>query len=153
MTVSSPFEVPEAHAIIRNLCALHAHVVSEILGYDSPSDCFCGDSGFWPLNSQDDFRNDGESLKFIEDAVLKAIAERKVKACGPENVGYGNCPNGRDSCNGTWCVPVRTTAMAMEALRLIAYGFDGDEFQDSSDVVDQHREIARSALAIVEAKP
>ncbi len=36
---------------------------------------------------------------------------------------------------------------AEEALRKIAFGFDGDEFQDSSDAVDQHRAIARDALA------
>ena len=33
-----------------------------------------------------------------------------------------------------------------KALKQIRDGFDGDEFQDTADAYDQHREIARAAL-------
>lgn len=26
--------------------------------------------------------------------------------CGPENIGVGNCPHGRDACDGRWCRPM-----------------------------------------------
>lgn len=72
--VNNSRDVPGAHAIIRRLCALQAHVCSQALGYDHAADCFCGDEGFWPLESADDYRNDGKAIEFIEDAVLAALA-------------------------------------------------------------------------------
>lgn len=77
--ISNPREVPEAHAIIRRLCALQAYVVTEALGYDYPADCFCGDEGFWPLESADDYRNAGKAIEFIEDAVLLAVANTRAQ--------------------------------------------------------------------------
>lgn len=77
---ANPRDVPEAHAIIRRLCALQAYVVTEVLGNDDPADCFCGDEGFWPLNDPDDYRNAGKAIQFIEDATLRAVAERRAAA-------------------------------------------------------------------------
>lgn len=74
---SNPRDVPAAQVIIRRLCALQAHVVTEVLGHDDPADCFCGDEGFWPLHQPDDFRNAGKAVDFIEEATLAAIASRR----------------------------------------------------------------------------
>lgn len=74
--IENPRDVPDAHAIIRRLCALQAHVVTEVLGHDHPADCFCGDEGFWPLASADDYRNAGKAIDFIEEATLAAIQAR-----------------------------------------------------------------------------
>ncbi len=72
-TVTNPRDVPGAHKMIRRLCALQAHVASEVLGYDHPADCFCGDEGFWPLEAADDYRNEGKAVDFIVDATLTAV--------------------------------------------------------------------------------
>jgi hypothetical protein len=74
---ASPRDVPAAHAIIRRLCALQAHVVTEVLGHDNPADCFCGDEGFWPLDDPGDYRNAGLAIEFIETATLAAIAAHR----------------------------------------------------------------------------
>lgn len=80
MSLTNPRDVPVAHAIIRRLCALQAHVVTEVLGHDDPADCFCGDEGFWPLESADEYRNIGKAVAFIEEATLAAIAEHRKQA-------------------------------------------------------------------------
>jgi hypothetical protein len=80
--VANPRDVPAAHAIIRRLCALQAHVCSEVLGYDHPADCFCGDEGFWPLEDPDDYRNDAVAVEFIENAVLVAIRKHRADSPG-----------------------------------------------------------------------
>lgn len=77
--IENPRDVPAAHAIIRRLCALQSYVVTEVLGYDQPADCFCGDEGFWPLEDVDDYRNAGEAIKFIEDATLLAVSQTRAK--------------------------------------------------------------------------
>jgi hypothetical protein len=78
--VENPREVPEAQALIRKLCALQAHVVTEVLGHDFPADCFCGDEGFWPLNGPEDFRNAGRAVDFIVEATLAEVESRKAAA-------------------------------------------------------------------------
>lgn len=78
MMFDNPRDVPEAHALIRRLCALQAHVVTEVLGHDHPADCFCGDEGFWPLDSADDFHNAGKAVEFIEEATLAEVERRRT---------------------------------------------------------------------------
>jgi hypothetical protein len=75
--IENPRDVPEAQALIRRLCALQAHVVTEVIGHDDPADCFCGDEGFWPLENTADYRNAGKAADFIEEATLRAIAEHR----------------------------------------------------------------------------
>jgi hypothetical protein len=77
MSVENPREVPEAHALIRRLCVLQAAVAGDVLGYDHPADCFCGDDGFWPYQDAGDYRNDGEAVAFIEAATWAAIETHK----------------------------------------------------------------------------
>jgi hypothetical protein len=69
----TPLDIPEAHAIIRRLCALQAHVCTEVLGHDDPADCFCGQEGFWPYSDPDDYRNAGKAIDFIVEATLAAV--------------------------------------------------------------------------------
>lgn len=76
--IANPRDVPGAQALIRRLCALQAHVASEVVGYHQPADCFCGDEGFWPLESADDYRNAGLAVEFIETATLDAIAKTRA---------------------------------------------------------------------------
>ena len=80
MSISNPRDVPDAHAVIRRLCALQAYVVTEVLGHDDPADCFCGDEGFWPLEDPDDYRNACKAIAFIEDATLLAVAKAREEA-------------------------------------------------------------------------
>lgn len=79
MSIESPRNVPEAQKLIRRLCALQAHVVTEVLGHDEAHDCFCGDEGYWPLRSAEDFCNEGGAVDFIVEATLAAIAERRAR--------------------------------------------------------------------------
>lgn len=78
MSLDNPRDVPDAQVVIRRLCALQAHVVTEVLGHDDPADCFCGDDGFWPLESADGFRNAGKAIDFIEEATLAAIKKARA---------------------------------------------------------------------------
>lgn len=75
MSAASHRDIPAAHALVRRLCALQAHVVTEVLGYDDPADCFCGDEGLWPYADPDDYRNAGKAVEFIETATLEAIRQ------------------------------------------------------------------------------
>lgn len=77
MSIQNPRDVPEAQAIISRLCELQAQVVREVLGHDDPADCFCGESGYWPLKGPGYFRNAGKAVDFIVEATLAAIAERR----------------------------------------------------------------------------
>lgn len=75
-----PFDVPAAQECIRRLCQLHADVVRVIDPlHHRPADCFCGESGFWPLSSPSDYRNDGHALEFIERAVHAAIDAKEPR--------------------------------------------------------------------------
>lgn len=78
MSINNPREVPEAQALIRRLCSLQARVVDEVIGCDISSDCFCGDSGFWPLTSAEAFRNAGKAIDFIEEATLAALKKARA---------------------------------------------------------------------------
>lgn len=80
MSIENPRDVPRAHELIRRLCALQAHVVTEVLGHDDPADCFCGDEGYWPYDDPDDYLNAGKAIEFIEEATLAAIKQRKAAA-------------------------------------------------------------------------
>lgn len=71
--ISNPRDVPGAQSVIHWLCELQGRVASH-LGYDHPADCFCGDSGYWPLKRAEDYRNDGKAVAFIEAATLKALS-------------------------------------------------------------------------------
>jgi hypothetical protein len=70
--VESPFDVPEARALITRLCKLQADVSNSVLGWGYAADCFCaGDEnggGFWNKGIRDHFRNKGLSVQFIERA-------------------------------------------------------------------------------------
>ena len=80
MNVANPRDLPAAHALIRRLCALQAHVCSEVIGYDHPANCFCGDEGFWPYTTAEDYRNDGRAIEFIENATLEAIRQHRSRS-------------------------------------------------------------------------
>lgn len=74
--LSNPRKVKEAQAIIRRLCKLQAEVSASIDSHAThAADCFCGDSGFWPLRREEDFRNELHSVEFIERVVRRALRE------------------------------------------------------------------------------
>ncbi|KKM00040.1 hypothetical protein LCGC14_1808410 [marine sediment metagenome] len=61
---------------IRRMCLLQAKVAPRL--FDSPSDCFCGEGGFWESAEYDGsheggYRNDFEAIEFIEKAVIAAL--------------------------------------------------------------------------------
>jgi hypothetical protein len=49
-----------------------------VFDYRHPADCFCGEGGFWPLPTEDSYRNEMKSIEFIEEAVKAAIAELRT---------------------------------------------------------------------------
>lgn len=64
---------------IARLCKLQSDVAAHI-GDVSAADCFCGQSGFWNLpgyNPENDYRNDGNAIEFIEQAVNEKIENEK----------------------------------------------------------------------------
>lgn len=64
----------ERQEAIERLCNLTAEVLEHI-GYEGPSDCFCGKGGFWDLDcyGESEYRNDGRTIEFIEEAVREKI--------------------------------------------------------------------------------
>lgn len=68
-----PHEVPGAQALIKRLCDLQADVAETVFEYGEPLDCFCGSSGFWPLQSPEDFVNTGAAVDFIIDVVRREL--------------------------------------------------------------------------------
>lgn len=72
-TATSPLDVQDAREAIMRMCSLQAKVCQDVIGYDGPRDCFCGRSGFWPLNAASDYRNDMAAIGWIEDVVREAI--------------------------------------------------------------------------------
>jgi len=58
--------------IITKFCELQT-VVNSHLGHKHAADCFCGKSKF----ERDDYRNEGEAFKFIQEAVMEKMG-RKV---------------------------------------------------------------------------
>lgn len=70
----APHDVPQAQQIIRRLCTLQSLVVhAKFPEFDEPNDCFCGESGFWPLDDPDRFRSSEQAVDFIESAVLEKL--------------------------------------------------------------------------------
>ena len=60
---------------VARLCALQKEVVEAVFGYNEPTDCFCRD----PKRGGSDlpghyFRNSGQAIGFIEEAVREKIA-------------------------------------------------------------------------------
>lgn len=68
-------ESEEARAIVERLCKLTEVVYSEV-GYEHPSDCFCGAGGNWDREwyGAEDFRHDLATVEFIEAAVAQHAA-------------------------------------------------------------------------------
>lgn len=71
--------------VIDRLCKLQTEVTEALNDYTFAADCFCGKGGFWDTNGFDperDYRNDGRSLEYIEQAVREKIerdkAERRI---------------------------------------------------------------------------
>jgi hypothetical protein len=65
--------------VIERFCELHADVWRAVCDPCRPADCFCGNGGFWASREYDsdkDYRNDGEALEFIENAVREALKNR-----------------------------------------------------------------------------
>ena len=63
--------------VLKRLCRLSARVDDEVFHFDSPADCFCGQSEpslARDLFVGDDYRYDETVLAFIEHAVEQAIA-------------------------------------------------------------------------------
>ncbi len=73
----SPFDVPEARALIERLCILQSEVMNDVIGYEHAGDCFCGGArtgrGYWQLGMADHFRNEGLAVDYIERVVRAAI--------------------------------------------------------------------------------
>jgi len=65
--------------VIARLCRLQEEVSRHLGDYENAADCFCTEGGFWDSDSYSDieYRNDGVSLQFIEDAVLEKIDTQK----------------------------------------------------------------------------
>lgn len=69
-----PSDVRQAQQYIARLCKLQAEVSEAIdPAAHRPADCFCGESGYWPLLRVENYRNDGHAIDFIENAVREAI--------------------------------------------------------------------------------
>ena len=68
--------------VIQRFCKLMGEA-QDHLGWDHAADCFCGHGGFWFVdgyNPHTDYRNDGESVEFIEAAVREKIEREKLNA-------------------------------------------------------------------------
>lgn len=68
----------DADEIIERLCKLQGEVYRMVLDNEGSADCFCGKSGFWKCEGysgtfNSGYRNDGEALEFIENAVRNDI--------------------------------------------------------------------------------
>lgn len=75
----------DAGDVVRRLCHLSAEVYAG-MSVDRHADCFCGEGGFWSNAPQhygptyeQVYRNDGEVLEFIENAVRNALASKKTR--------------------------------------------------------------------------
>jgi hypothetical protein len=70
-----------ANEVIERLCKLQEEVQNHI-NDDGAADCFCRKGGFWHVKGyggthEEGYRNDGDALEFIENAVREKInAER-----------------------------------------------------------------------------
>lgn len=62
--------------IIDRYCLLASEVWNRTIEPIHPNDCFCQAGGLWnsPSYSDDDFRNDGQALEFIERVVRAELA-------------------------------------------------------------------------------
>jgi hypothetical protein len=74
--------IMEAKEVIERFCKLQSEV-QDVLGWDNAADCFCGKGGLWGMDSyggafESGYRNDGEALEFIEDAVREKLKTLKV---------------------------------------------------------------------------
>ncbi len=63
--------------VIRRLCSLTSKVMRERFNYKVPADCLCNDGPADPYG----FRFSDQVLKFVEDAVTRALQEQ------PSDVG------------------------------------------------------------------
>lgn len=76
-TLNRPADVVEAQTLVAQLCDLQRAVCDTVYPrYERPADCFCGESGYWPLESPRDFRNDGHAVAFIENVVQFTLRHR-----------------------------------------------------------------------------
>lgn len=71
--------------VLERLCKLQEKVMNNIqsnpIGWESPADCFCKQGGFWNCENykDEDYRNDGKALEFIEDAVKEKLKNKLLK--------------------------------------------------------------------------
>lgn len=74
-----PQDVFEVREIWARLCKLQARVweAKTPNGHDA-ADCFCGESGFWPLKDARSYRNNLYAIEYIERAVDRALARDDV---------------------------------------------------------------------------
>lgn len=68
-----PRDVPDVQATVKRLCQLVGHVNEKAYDHAIPTDCFCGDGGYWPLRHASDWKFDPRVLSFIEEAVADRI--------------------------------------------------------------------------------
>lgn len=66
--------------VLRRLCELQAQVHERVVGYDEAADCFCKEGGFWSESrysrNEDEYRNDGGAVAYIEAAVQRCLEEK-----------------------------------------------------------------------------
>ena len=72
----------DAKEVIERFCVLQGTAAAHV-GFEHAADCFCKQSGFWGGDDYgglfaEGYRNDGEALEFIEQAVLEKIEREKV---------------------------------------------------------------------------
>jgi hypothetical protein len=66
--------------VIRRLCKLHTKVGIHLNDYRFASDSFCDEcTTDRPAFREEEYRNDGKSLEFIEKAVVAAIERRTAE--------------------------------------------------------------------------
>lgn len=72
----TPDQVPGVQEVIKRLCELIEDVSAGVFQFSHPTDCFCGDGGFWPLRDASVWRHDPEaSIAFVERATRRAIKD------------------------------------------------------------------------------
>ena len=64
--------------VVGRLCQLQADVCHELLGFDTPNDCFCFDRNFGG-HPTDHFITTGAAIQYIEEAVKAALAQDKER--------------------------------------------------------------------------
>lgn len=121
--ITNPHDVPKAQAVIHWLCELQARV-AEHLGSDDPADCFCGESGFWPLKRAEDYRNAGKAVAFIEAATLKALSAQPDASpgCAPAAGSLSDTRTGDDAA---------LVQEQLEAGDRLSYVWEGSEYDSA----------------------